>query len=453
MKTEFDKKSVIRQRIQESLIHSTSHGIPSIITSDNWILKVFWIIFTLISTGFCAFSIIQNILNYYKYDVTTKIRFKYEVGSEFPSITVCNSNFFSSEKGYNFYLKSLDKKKLIENSLKEEDEFAHQLALKLNISEIKSLGDSLDKLIYETCLDNREFVMNNESFTYFFHLYFGNCYTFNPGHFENGTKAVPFKSYTTGFRAGLTMKLNTTDSLGLLNDAVVLIHEFQTSPNLADPLFIKPNLTTNIALKRTFSTQLPKPYSNCDSNTDDPKKFNSDLYKEIHDSSYKYSQKLCQDLCFHKLLIQNCSCYTYEDGRFMEGEPCLTESGSECNYDFSPYFVDMDFLNKICLPKCPLECNTKCFNKLITSTRKNKEFELIELKIYFEDNVITEIVENEVMDIFTLISNIGGTAGLFLGVSFLSFAEILAICIRVLLILNEGNKNNAQNTKSFIITS
>jgi hypothetical protein len=47
----------------------------------------------------------------------------------------------------------------------------------------------------------------------------------------------------------------------------------------------------------------------------------------------------------------------------------------------------------------------------------------------------TEIEESPVMDAMTLISNIGGLAGLFLGISFPIFVEIISTLIEIFEIL------------------
>jgi len=44
------------------------------------------------------------------------------------------------------------------------------------------------------------------------------------------------------------------------------------------------------------------------------------------------------------------------------------------------------------------------------------------------------------MDIFDLISNIGGNFGLFIGISFLSFAELIELFVEIIIIL--GKKGN-----------
>jgi hypothetical protein len=60
---------------------------------------------------------------------------------------------------------------------------------------------------------------------------------------------------------------------------------------------------------------------------------------------------------------------------------------------------------------------------------------LVNVKIFYEGLYYTEISETESQTVFDLISSIGGTMGLFIGISLLSFIEILEIIIEILILL------------------
>ena len=55
------------------------------------------------------------------------------------------------------------------------------------------------------------------------------------------------------------------------------------------------------------------------------------------------------------------------------------------------------------------------------------------LNIFYDSYSYTTIQEVAKMDILDLISNIGGTLGLFIGMSFLSFAEVFEIFYLILI--------------------
>ena len=62
---------------------------------------------------------------------------------------------------------------------------------------------------------------------------------------------------------------------------------------------------------------------------------------------------------------------------------------------------------------------------------KNDNNQTSGFTIYFEEYATSLTQQKELLDFFTLLSNIGGTAGIFMGVSFLSFMEVFAFCIKI----------------------
>ena len=70
-----------------------------------------------------------------------------------------------------------------------------------------------------------------------------------------------------------------------------------------------PGFGTNIMIDREFKSILPKPYSNCEVESDAPKvRSDSDLYNRIGQSEYVYTQQLCFLQCFQKYIIQTYTC-------------------------------------------------------------------------------------------------------------------------------------------------
>ncbi|CAF0998797.1 unnamed protein product [Brachionus calyciflorus] len=434
-----ESSSTIKKIIKETVVSSTSHGLPNIAQSETLILKIFWIIVTLLSSGFCALYIVLNVISFYQYEVTTRTRIRYDLDTIFPSVTFCSDNYFPSEYGQTFEKEKLNEYNTLKDQIYYKPHYPIQAALKFskNLTIFKKFGYSLKELV-EYADFNFVYVNYETSFKHVLLPRFGNCFTFNPGFYENGTNRDPSRSFKAGYESGFKL-YSKTSSYG--SSGVVYVHDFGSSPLTTYPIFVHPGQVTNIILKRTKMTQIPKPYSKCDPDTDDPNKYNSDLFKFLHNSKFKYSQKLCLDLCFHEFLLKNCSCYFFYLTQFANGNPCLTESGYECNIKFWQIFTERDYLNKFCLPRCPLECESMSFISLTSIELAGYTSPVI--RVYFEDFGVTEIEENEAMDSVTLISNIGGILGLFLGVSFLSFFEIFALILKCLL---ESFKNQIKET-------
>jgi hypothetical protein len=67
------------------------------------------------------------------------------------------------------------------------------------------------------------------------------------------------------------------------------------------------------------------------------------------------------------------------------------------------------------------------------------------INIYFNELGYTQIVEVPNYTPISLISNIGGTLGLFLGMSLLSFIEIVDLVIQMILTSTRSNSNQVEN--------
>lgn len=113
--------------------------------------------------------------------------------------------------------------------------------------------------------------------------------------------------------------------------------------------------------------------------------------------------------------------------------------GSEYNYDFfinSYYENHITFISNltnefktICEKECPRECETSLISKrALTSTGSGYNSRLT---FSFSDFSTLNIRKIPKMCSFDLVSNVGGLLGLFIGVSFLSFIEVIELLIDV----------------------
>ncbi len=54
--------------------NSTSHGLPNIIESDDWPLKIMWILFTLASAGYCVNLVVEILVDFSNRPVVTTVQ-------------------------------------------------------------------------------------------------------------------------------------------------------------------------------------------------------------------------------------------------------------------------------------------------------------------------------------------------------------------------------------------
>ena len=225
-----------------------------------------------------------------------------------------------------------------------------------------------------------------------------------------------------------------------------------------------PGQQTDIAIERAFKTIMPKPYSNCEIGADSPKHGYSALYDLIASTKYEYNQQLCFEQCFQSVSIKECNCTTgFIKSLFAHAEPCNTFARYNCTlHVYTHMYLLDDFIQKVCEPLCPLECNvteykmSTTFNKLIgdlyvddivLNRNLSSDFgskvidsnmvreSVVSINMFYNSLSYTLSSESPQMDLVSLLANIGGNLGLFLGVSLLSASEIVELAIEVVFIL------------------
>jgi hypothetical protein len=232
---------------------------------------------------------------------------------------------------------------------------------------------------------------------------------------------------------------------------------------------ISAGIETNFAINRIYEILKPKPYSECiDLNSIDS--FDSHLYRVIYDSNQTYRQLDCFDLCYQQLLIQTCNCYLNNFNKLNGNVPCLDMFQMNCSLFTWYEFLEKDYITKKCIQECPLECysinyqittsftsyptynyalNYLIKNPIIRSKFQNETltFDLIkqsvlQLNVYYDKLAYTQISKDAKFELVDLVSGIGGLLGLFLGMSFLSFAEFIEIILESVVIVLKKSKNN-----------
>jgi hypothetical protein len=137
-------------------------------------------------------------------------------------------------------------------------------------------------------------------------------------------------------------------------------------------------------------------------------------------------------------------------------------------YAYMNYPVDSIVRN--CILQCPLECNSTEFSNALTSqavagtlfaalvksrpvyasdfttttpindvTTSNK---FVELNLYYDSLTYTTSTDSPSMDIVAFLANVGGTLGLFLGISLLSVCELIHVIIESGILVRHRLKNS-----------
>jgi hypothetical protein len=206
---------------------------------------------------------------------------------------------------------------------------------------------------------------------------------------------------------------------------------------------------------------LDEPYNICIKNITYLNKSNSILVNHIiNKTKSSYRQKDCFDLCHSQYIINTCKLsaplkFTWEIDPHDKFD-CARKEYSN--------FLKKN-INEFCKKDCPLECNSIEYDVKVTSTKfpnfkygkylinnpkvKSKypngynitledlRESLLSFSIYYTDFKYTYISQYPKMRFVDFLSNFGGLLGLFVGMSFLSFGELIQILIEVLFIVFE----------------
>ncbi len=474
-------KNDIRTEIYELII--------KIFHTPNYIIKAYLFIVSIVSVGLACYLLLQSIWSYLDYQVITTSRTIFETPTTFPKITICNSKMFTTQYGLDILKQAnklvlpsvdiMDDAKMSIYDTLTQFEFivgvyfaANGMINSNNYPDENRLRISHNfediliscKFNYKTC--------TSADFIRIFDSNYGNCYVFNSGFNSSGNQIELKQSRQAGMIFGLQLKLyvNFNENLTRYNSydegygAFIRIDNASYSiDHNIDGIKIAPGQLIDLNLNRVFKFTMPKPYSNCEIDESSPKVIDSDLYNLIANSSYQYSQSLCFQQCFQKQIFKECNCSIGVVKSFFDYKTCSTPTERICGLNlFQNKYLGSSFIQDVCVPLCPLECNVTEYNTRSTSLKiipdlyvdyiiKNKNISadfstkpidadtasksVVALNIFYETLSYTLITESPQMDIVSLLANIGGNLGLFLGVSLLSLCEIFEVFIEIVFIM------------------
>lgn len=202
---------------------------------------------------------------------------------------------------------------------------------------------------------------------------------------------------------------------------------------------------------------------------------NTVLSREVERLNMSYSRTNCLILCHQKQIIDKVGCYDIRFPRILDAQPCRNQSSFN-------QLRSVSFLNSLCTDLCPQECEITHFDvsvsyldfptyltyKDILATyldqlaklfkTENITYEMfaksfVGVNIYFNEIKVTEMEESASMNFAELVSNIGGTIGIFVSFSLLGLVEFIELVIESIILSLKARsqkmserKNNNVNT-------
>ena len=448
------------------LVYTSFNGIPFLTRTKYRFMRIFWFILFLGSLGFMGYNLYLAITNYYTYPSITTANEYTESPMQFPAITICNINPFATEYASNLLKQNLSYGFNVATNFTLLKQIKDNLLIQEYNSPNRTLmGFPLTEILITFKYNNKEYMPRE--FLHYFQSYYsydhGNCYTFNSGMDENNTtpnSSIIRSMYYPGSKNGFYIEMfarTAKNDTGFDADygAVLFVHNQTQRPDSVSGIRLKLGTKTNAVLHKTFVHNAPDPYSSCEDL--DVYQFNRVLYNVITDTPYAYSQKDCFGLCLQKMITEQCQCYDVEYLPLDNAtEPCLSNIQTICANDQHISFINQDE-NQLCQDYCPLECDssavtsitsyagfpTNLYGKVllhkdvvishyanVTNISKiDIKKDILAVNIYFNNFAYTDITNSPQFGVFDLIGNIGGLVGLFIGVSYLSFFEILDLVV------------------------
>jgi len=376
------------------------HGFSSVLNTSNPFAKVLWVFFFLVLFSGCIQNGLENMTDYYEYTVITKIESVNENPMILPAVTLCLASYPSYTSNATL----------------------SETLLECSIGKTKC--DYKNFYSFQT----RSSFSNNIT----------TCYVLNGGRNSTGQSSEIKSTKTTGPLSGIVLRfyLPTDNFLFYyMNDPFVV----PTSNEIEK--FLLPGSYISLKLEKTVETKLDFPFNNCRERLNLP---DTPLVRYLSEANFTYRHVNCVELCFQNF-VQN---YTLEN-KITEAEARGKEEVK--NYD----------KNQNCSHLCPLECEStqyriseskfyindfscakeygskfildlqKKLNITINSTEKyNKNF--LDLQVTFDSLKYTKISQTPKTSLSALISNLGGSTGLFLDLSFMSACRAIEFILGII---------------------
>lgn len=471
-------KETLKIKFKDWLLDSTIHGFPKILKNDRLSLKFIWIFCIFLSIGSCCYFTINSIINFTKFEVTTLVRRNTKFPLELPAISICHNEMLLSRKGHDFkvdFLKSANIGNILNSTFFSQiyqsvyqesinidifDYFSKIYSFSYNTSDQdkKSIGFKLESYMISCFLSTND--CSKDDFIWYYDQFFGNCYILNSGSYKNGSKNEFYKQTIIGPIGGIRLEFisktfDEVNELSVSKGIHLSIFDPKTRVNPNRGLELASKYQTNIKIKKRIIKKIPYPYSEC--LEDHSKFYSSEIYQASIKQTQSYSQTFCFDICYQSRVISKCNCSDSNKPFFKMVPVCFSLTELYCSSQHFINFISDSSGKKICAKDCPLECEQTEYDvsisftdyptnlraeaivELLNKKNNSKNYTLdfakensLRVNIFYDSLEYEEIQELKKMEIVDLVSSIGGLFGLFIGISVLSFAEIIELIFLIL---------------------
>ena len=323
------------------------------------LLRVFWVILIIASSGVCVYFNYRNIVSYLSYEVNTVFA-TISKKTVFPSVSFC------------YYQK-----------------YAHTYKL-------------IDQIVYCTfdskncnkTIDFEPFSLAGSTTN--------NCVRFNAYKDDYDLKMI-----NSPLASGLYLSFYFPTEQEEMS--IVFLDNYLNTYMGQSGYYASSSYITEFYFNKFVNKKLEWPYNNCTNKID-----------------IKYRHKNCLAKCVEKLALDsyNCTMAILYEKTYLES--CY--NSKRLNDKVEDVFIEF---GNICDKECIKECEDAKYDiYFMSSPFFNNNY--LDIHVTYSRFEYMEVSETAKTSIFDLVSFIGGTCGLFLGMSFLSFVEIFEFFIRIL---------------------
>lgn len=456
----------VERIVQKYFYQTTTHGIPAVYFSDSKIKKVIWSLVFLILLSLLTFHVSHILVEYYSYPIYQRVKDIKPTEISFPSVTICTASDYSKSsvteetlKNVKLLVGRLEREEIgIENfgqwrSKVEQDhlEHAHSVDFKHKVKSefrpmlLRGLDGSCTFSTVNKCNYTKDFIQtfpSNEDKL---------CYTYNHN------KSDPYFQRGNGPLFGLAMILyvNQSDYVPLMGfdngiGLTIYIHPVNTYPFFGvHGISVPPGYSSNIAMHKIATSRLPYPYpSGCTDGKDIPTIIPGD-----------YTVMGCEISCQYHYIYRQCGYIEPFMRHFMPPEKYPRKSHRdaekvlECRNKILTDLFKEGFKERC---NCPPPCEEEVYHRIVSTTKWPALVDIpfyrvvfakalnlsannlsavyirnnfLQIRVYFDELGYKHIGEQCKMSLAELFSNLGGQLGLWVGYSFFSIIELLAMLV------------------------
>lgn len=392
------------------------HGISRLVATESLIVRIVW---TLMISGsiLCGIYIIsKSAHDFNMHDVITNIERVSPEQAIFPAVTVCMVD------------SGMKKIQMINRTTEGYSEYKPKMShYNLSIAHFISAITFNDRTLNRSEVDFFEIMTFNNQVDY-------SCVRFNGGTTKKHElevvdsrlllKPLTFKFYDELYED----MLSSNETFKYYN--MFYYHLYVGDNYLNSHLNVNPFVVENCydyvitTTKSDFERKLPEPYNQCTYSVDES-------YRQIN----------CIEMCINKEFKEKYNCSVKSYYKVAGLDFCHDIHSINISKTIGRFYTD-------CQGECPRECDTVKFTSqvMIETKKRYNEFNptynlndsyepYTNISFFLTDFSTLKITQIPKMRPFDLIANIGGSFGLFVGISFLSFIEVFEFIIDVFICL------------------